>query len=86
MTREGAKLKGVDPEQLLAQLRKETDAIATKQLTVALLYDAGSSTYEIEDLLGVPAQRGYNWLDIVAERPNCARRRTQGRTNTSTLR
>ncbi len=68
MTREGAKLEGVDSEQLHQQLRRETDAKATKQLTVALLYDAGISAYEIEDLLGVPAQTGCNWLQIVAER------------------
>lgn len=67
MTREGAKLDGVDPEQLRQQLRRETDAKATKQLTVALLYDAGFSAYEIENLLGVPAQTGYNWLEVVAE-------------------
>ncbi len=45
MTREGEKLVGVDPEQLRQQLRMETDAKATKQLTVALLYDAGFSPY-----------------------------------------
>ncbi len=68
MARDGAKLEGVDPEQLHQQLRRETDAKATKQLTVTLLYDAGFSAYEIEDLLGVPAQTGYNWLEAVAER------------------
>lgn len=68
MTREGAKLVGVDPEQLRQQLRRETDAKAPKQLTVALLYDAGFSPYEIEELLGVPAPTGYNWLEVVAER------------------
>jgi transposase len=68
MTREGEKLVGVDPEQLRQQLRRETDAKATKQLTVALLYDAGLSPYEIEEILGFPAQTGYNWLDVVTER------------------
>jgi transposase len=68
MTREGTKLAGVDPEQLRQQLRRETDAKAAKQLTVALLYDAGFSPYEIEEFLGIPAQTGYNWLEVVAER------------------
>jgi hypothetical protein len=68
MTCEGAKLDGLDPEQLRQQLRRETDAKATKQLTVALLYNAGFSAYEIEDLLGFPAQTWYNWLEVVAER------------------
>lgn len=35
-------MAGIDPEQLRQQLRRETDVKATKQLTVALLYDAGS--------------------------------------------
>ncbi len=68
MTREGAKLEDADPEQLHQQLRRESDAKATKQLTVALLYDAGFSAYEIGDLLGVPAKTGYNLLQIVTER------------------
>jgi len=68
MTQEGSKLSGVDPEQLRQQLRTETDAKAAKQLTVALLYDAGFSPYQIEQLLGFPAPTGYNWLEVVAER------------------
>lgn len=68
MTPEGEKLVGIDPEQLRQQLRRETDAKATKQLIVALLYDAGFSPYQIEEILGLPAQTGYNWLDVVAER------------------
>ena len=60
MTQEGSKLSGVDPEQLRQQLRTETDAKAAKQLTVALLYDAGFSPYQIEQLLGFPAPTGYN--------------------------
>ena len=68
MTGSGEKLAGIDPEQLRQQLRTETDAKATKQLTVALLYEAGFSPYTIEDLLGFPAQTAYNWLNIVAER------------------
>jgi hypothetical protein len=67
MTRESSKLGDVDPGQLRQQLRRETDAKATKQLTVALLYDAGFSPYEIEGLLGIPAQTGYDWLKVVAE-------------------
>ena len=55
MTQEGSKLSGVDPEQLRQQLRTETDAKAAKQLTVALLYDAGFSPYQIELLPGIPA-------------------------------
>ena len=72
MTGSGEKLVGVDPEQLRQQLRTETDAKATKQLTVALLYDAGFSPYIIEDLLGFPAQTAYGWLDTVAERGDIA--------------
>lgn len=72
MTREGEKLVGVDPEQLRQQLRRETNAKAAKQLTVALLYDAGFSPYQIEEILGFPAQTGYNWLDVVAERGGSA--------------
>ena len=68
MAGSGEKLVGVDPEQLRQQLRTETDAKAAKQLTVALLYEAGFSPYTIEDLLGFPVQTGYNWLNIVAER------------------
>ena len=68
MTRESEKLVGVGPEQLRQQLRRETDAKATKRLTVALLYDAGFSPYEIKEILGFPAQTGYNWLEVVAER------------------
>jgi transposase len=68
MTREGEKLAGVDPEQLRQQLRTETNGKAAKQLTVALLYDAGFSPYQIEEWLGIPAQTGYNWLEVVAER------------------
>lgn len=37
MTTWGNKLAGVDEEQLLAQLRTETDAKAVKRLTSALL-------------------------------------------------
>jgi len=68
MTQEGEKLVGVDPEQLRQQLRTETDGKAAKQLTIALLYDAGFSPYQIEQLLGIPAPTGYNWLEVVAER------------------
>lgn len=68
MTREGEKLAGVDPEQLRQQLRTETNGKAAKQLTVALLYEAGFSPYQIEEWLGIPAQTGYNWLEVVAER------------------
>jgi hypothetical protein len=56
----GTKLVGVDPEQLRQQLQRETDAKATKQLTVALLHDAGFSAYKIEELLSILAQTGYN--------------------------
>lgn len=72
MTLKGAKLGSVNPEQLRQQLRRETDGKAAKQLTVALLYDAGFSPYEIEELLGIPAQTGYNWLEVVAERGDLA--------------
>lgn len=56
MTREGEKLVGVNPEQL----------------TVTLLYDARFSPYQIEEILRFPAQTGYNWLDVVAERGGVA--------------
>lgn len=68
MTGWGKKLTGVDEEQLRQQLRTETDPKAIKRLTVALLYADGSSPYEIERLLGIPAQTVYDWLDTVAER------------------
>jgi hypothetical protein len=64
----GEKLDGVDPEQLCQQLRTETDPKAVKRLTVALLYVDGFSPNRIEQLLGVPAQTAYDWLDVVAER------------------
>ena len=72
MTGWGKKLSGVDEEQLLAQLRTETNPKAIKRLTVALLYAGGSSPYEIERLLGIPAQTVYDWLDTVAERNGVA--------------
>ena len=62
MTGWGRKLTGVDEEQLRQQLRTETDPKAVKRLTVALLYADGSSPYEIERLLGIPAQTVYDWL------------------------
>lgn len=68
MTGWGKKLAGIDKEQLRQQLRTETDPKAVKRLTVALLYADGSSPYEIERLLGIPAQTVYDWLDTVAER------------------
>lgn len=57
-----------DAEQLRQQLRTETDPKAIKRLTVALLYVDGFSPNCIEQLLGIPAQTAYDWLDIVAER------------------
>ena len=68
----GKKLAGVDEEQLRQQLRTETDPKAVRRLTAALLYADGSSPYEIERLLGFPAQTVYDWLDIVAERDSVA--------------
>ena len=68
MTGWGRRLASVDEEQLRQQLRTETDPKAVKRLTVALLYADGSSPYEIERLLGIPAQTLYDWLDTVAER------------------
>ena len=68
MTGWGKKLAGVDEEQLRQQLRTETDPKAVKRLTAALLYADGFSPYEIERLLGFPAQTVYDWLDTVAER------------------
>jgi len=64
----GEKLEGVDAERLRQQLRTETDPKAVKRLTVALLYVDGFSPNRIEQLLGVPAQTAYDWLDVVAER------------------
>ncbi|WP_254530780.1 IS630 family transposase [Natrinema gelatinilyticum] len=72
MTGWGKKLADVDEEQLRQQLRTETDPKAVKRLTVALLYADGSSPYEIERLLGIPAQTVYDWLDTVAEREGVA--------------
>lgn len=68
MTKVGEKLAGVDEAQLRQQLREETDPKAVKQEVVALLYVAGHSPYAIEEVLGIPAQTAYDWLDVVAER------------------
>lgn len=45
-------MDGVDEEQLLAQLRTETDGKAVKRPTSALLYGQGKSPAEIEQLFG----------------------------------
>ena len=68
MTKQGDKLAGVDPEQLRQQLRRETNPKAIKRLTTALMYTEGMSPYEIEGVLGFPAQTIYDWLDVVTER------------------
>ncbi len=68
MTGQGDKLLGVNPEQLRQQLRRETNPKAIKRLTAALLYTEDMSPYEIERVLGFPAQTVYDWLDVVAER------------------
>ncbi len=82
MTREGGKLAGVDLGQLRQQLQNETNANAAKQLNVALLYDARFSPYQIEQLLGIPAPTGYNWLEVVTERSNKV---LDGRATSTTL-
>ena len=68
MTKQGDKLAGVNPEQLRQQLHRETNPKAIKRLTTALMYTEGMSPYEIEEVLGFPAQTVYDWLDVVAER------------------
>lgn len=40
---------------------------SSQELTVAHLYDAGISPYEIEESLSVPAETGYNWIEVVAK-------------------
>ncbi|WP_156184036.1 hypothetical protein [Halostagnicola sp. A56] len=54
MTTWGGKLDSVDEEQLLAQLRTETDGKVIKRFISALLYRQGQSPAKIEKLLGFP--------------------------------
>lgn len=58
-------MAGIDEEQLLAQLRTETDAKVIKRLTSALLYGQGKSPAEIEESFEFPEQTVYDWLDTV---------------------
>ncbi|SFS40605.1 hypothetical protein SAMN04488556_0619 [Halostagnicola kamekurae] len=57
MTTWGGKLEGINEEQLLQQLRMETDGKAVKRLTSALLYRQGKLPAEIENCSDFPNKR-----------------------------
>jgi len=68
VTKSGAKLVGVDGEQLRQQLWVERNPKAIKCLIAALEYKSGLSPAELEEKYGWPEQTIYGWLDVVAER------------------
>ncbi len=68
MTKSGAKLVGVDEEQLRQQLWAERNPKAIKPPIATLEYKSGLSPAKLEDKYGWPEQTIYGWLDVVAER------------------